>query len=292
MIEPVHGRVIQLAMWVLAAGCMTTSTRNTGDVAEIDMKFVAGGTFRVGSDLNELDAIQAATHLPSKDMLLAEVPSRNVTVADFYMDTYDVTNDDFAKFVAAMPAWSREKADPTLHNGRYLEHWKSARSPEDFLKHPVTFITWQAAVAYCDWRGKRLPTEIEFEWAAQDGRTRGEYPWGNASPRDDIVNWGANGIDTTVPVGSYLPNARGLYDMSGNVWHFTADPWLGSYAEMPEKSAAMRDMASDPSIRRVVRGGSWGASAANLRVRYRDSHRPFDAREMVGFRCAKSVGAD
>ena len=138
----------------------------------------------------------------------------------------------------------------------------------------------------------RLPTEAEYEWAAQDGVTQAGYPWGSEPPSDDVVSWGENGIDMTVPVGSYPPNARGLYDMSGNVWRFTSDPWLGPYGLSLEDPSARQREADNPSIRRVVRGGSWGANAANLRIRYRDSHRPFDAREMVGFRCAKSVPAD
>jgi len=73
--------------------------------------------------------------------------------------------------------------------------------------------------------------------------------------------------------------------MSGNVWRFLADPWLGSHAETTSEA----DSYDGATVRRVVRGGSWGANAANLRVRYRDSHRPFDAREMVGFRCARSA---
>ena len=211
-------------------------------------------------------------------------------MADFYIDTYSVSNADYFRFVGAEPSWSREQLDPDSHNGRYLEHWQDGAPPPALLQHPVTFVTWQAAVAYCAWRDKRLPTEAEYEWAAQDGESRHEFPWGDALPSDKLVSWGGNGIDQTVPVGSYPPNARGLYDMSGNVWHFTADPWLGAYADMAEwsGSVAEADARADPSIRRVVRGGSWGANAANLRVRYRDSHRPFDAREMVGFRCAKS----
>ena len=241
----------------------------------------------MGSDRSELEEIQALTGLQSRRPLMAEVPSFSVEVDAFLMDTFDVTNEQFEEFVRAIPSWDKASADPALHNGRYLEHWVGGRPPDDVLDHPITFVTWYAAVAYCEWRDKRLPTEAEFEWAAQDGTTRAEYPWGDAAPSDELVSWGGNGIDATVPVGSYPPNARGLYDMSGNVWHFTADPWLGSYSD----TAAVREQPNakppDPSTRRVVRGGSWGANAANLRVRYRDSHRPFDAREMVGFRCAK-----
>ena len=256
-----------------------------------EMQRVSGAAFRMGTDPEELQTAQDIAGLVSAMPLMAEVPSRQVVVQDFLMDTFDVTNEDFAAFVRAMPAWSKEMADAALHNGRYLEHWMDGRPPQALLDHPVTFVTWQSAVAYCEWRGKRLPTEAEYEWAAQDGTSRTEFPWGNEPPTDDRVSWGGNGIDTTVPVGSYPPNGRGLYDMSGNVWRFTADPWLGSYEEMAAAGASATQAGFDSAIRRVVRGGSWGANAANLRVRYRDSHRPFDAREMVGFRCAKSLGA-
>ncbi|MEO1202265.1 MAG: SUMF1/EgtB/PvdO family nonheme iron enzyme [Pseudomonadota bacterium] len=253
------------------------------------MRIVEGGNFRMGTDESELEAIRIAIGLSNTGPLAPEVPSRQVQVEDFYLDTLDVTNGDFAEFVNARPAWSKNELDPSDHNGRYLEHWTDAGPPTALLDHPVTFITWSAAAAYCDWKGKRLPTEIEYEWASRDGRSRAMYPWGDEPPNDTLVNWGGNGIDTTVPVGSYPPNARGLYDMSGNVWHFTADPWLGSYADM----AAMESPPPvDERTRRVVRGGSYGANAANLRVRYRDSHRPFDAREMVGFRCARSAERD
>lgn len=280
-----------LAIFALVLGCDRSSSSNPAVTSFEEMQLVPGATYRMGSDLSEIHRIRAETGLSTPEPFMPEVPSRKVTVSDFFMDTFDVTNQQFSQFVKAVPSWSKEQADPSLHNGRYLEHWVDGSPPDDLLDHPVVFVTWQAAVAYCEWRGKRLPTEIEYEWAAQDGVAPIEYPWGNSPPSNDVVNWSGNGIRTTVPVGSYPPNARGLYDMSGNVWHFTSDPWLGSYAEMSARSDEFQQSAADPGIRRVVRGGSWGANAANLRVRYRDSHRPFDAREMVGFRCAKPVSA-
>ena len=233
--------------------------------------------------------IQRATGVNSRDPFVAELPAHEVTVDDFYVDIHDVTNRDFWVFVAANPAWGKERAGDSLHNGRYLEHWFNGKPPRETIDHPVTFITWYAAVAYCDWRDKRLPTEAEYEWAAQDPGTRAEYPWGNAPPSDELVSWGGNGINGTVPVGRYPGNSRGLYDMSGNVWRFTSDPWVGSHGDRAADPQGAEEAAGNPRVRRVVRGGSWGANAANLRVRYRDSHRPFDAREMVGFRCAKSA---
>ena len=269
--------------------CAPGDDIETDDRAFGSTRLVAGATFRMGSEVDELPGLQQAAGLRSIDPLLPEVPAHEVTVGDFYMDVFDVTNEQFAKFVEAVPEWGKGSADASLHNGRYLEHWKTGSPPGESLDHPVTFITWQAAVAYCEWAGKRLPTEAEYEWAAQDPERRSEFPWGDEPPADDLVSWGRNDIDGTVPVGSYPPNPRGLYDMSGNVWHFTADPWFGAYGDAPEDDEEYRRAADDPRIRRVVRGGSWGASAANLRVRYRDSHRPYDAREMVGFRCAKDA---
>jgi len=245
----------------------------------------------MGTDPTELEDVRIATGMQSTEPLMSEVPGHDVTVSDFYMDLYSVTNRKFAEFIDDVPAWRKDRVDTSLHNGRYLEHWSGGSLPGAGLDHPVIFVTWHAAVAYCEWRGKRLPTEIEYEWAAQGGSERTEYPWGNSPPRNDIVSWGGNQIESTVPVGSYLPNPRGLYDMSGNVWHFTSDPWAGSYAEMAADPASVQELTADPDVRRVVRGGSWGANAANLRIRYRDSHRPFDAREMVGFRCVRSAGA-
>lgn len=254
-----------------------------------DMILVPGSSFEMGTRVDDLPQIQRATGLRSAEPLLAEVPAHEVTLGSYYFDIQDVTNRDFAAFVAANPRWNKEHADESLHNGRYLEHWFNGEPPRDALDHPVIFITWYAAAAYCAWRGKRLPTEAEYEWAAQDPEKRAEYPWGDAPPSDEVVSWGGNGIGRTVPVGSYGANSRGLYDMSGNVWRFTSDPWVGPYGDMLADPGAKDKAANDPRARRVVRGGSWGANAANLRVRYRDSHRPFDAREMVGFRCAKSA---
>ncbi|MEO1079507.1 MAG: SUMF1/EgtB/PvdO family nonheme iron enzyme [Pseudomonadota bacterium] len=273
-------------LFVALAGCGATALARQPATETEDMRFVPGATFRMGSSQSEIERIGRALGLRNTIQLKAEVPSHSVQVADFFMDTHTVSNRDYARFVAANPTWAKVSLPDSEHNGRYLEHWTEDGPPERLHNHPVTFITWPSAVAYCAWRGKRLPTEAEYEWASQDGETRHEYPWGDDAPRDGIVSWGGNGINTTVPVGSYAPNPRGLYDMSGNVWHFTSTPWFGSYAETMAMKPSEREEATHSATRRVVRGGSWGANSANLRVRYRDSHRPLDAREMVGFRCA------
>jgi formylglycine-generating enzyme required for sulfatase activity len=280
-----------LPICILAGFACVGTGEERSSIPPPGMRLIPGATFRMGTDSTELDRIVQMTGLTGDGPLRAEVPSHVVTVTDFFMDTVDVTNGDFLEFVQTNPKWSRRLADSTQHNGRYLEHWLGDGPPTQLLDHPVTFVFWEAAAAFCSARSKRLPTEVEYEWAAQDGISRSEYPWGDAPPSSDLVSWGGNGIETTVPVGSYPPNARGLYDMAGNVWRFTRDPWRGSYAEMLHGDAAGEDLVGSAE-RRVVRGGSWGAHTANLRIRYRDSHRTFDAREMVGFRCAQSAGPD
>src|SRR5215475_16201050 len=107
------------------------------------------------------------------------------------------------------------------------------------------------------------------------------------------ANYSSSGIRNTRAVGSYAPNGYGLFDMAGNVWEFLADEW-GPYSPDPQiDPVAGGDLLLDDSFlivrtRRVIRGGSWGGSPVNLRVAYRDSHPPEDARDFVGFRCAKS----
>ena len=286
--RPVVNRIVVVCA-LISAGCDSKIPRTQDRSGVDEMRFVAGKTFDMGTDESELESIRRKTGLRSTGPMLGETPRHPVTVDDFYMDTFDVTNAQFAQFVDANPQWTRNGLDDARHNGRYLEHWLNDVPPPELHDHPVVFITWASAAAYCHWQDKRLPTEAEYEWASQDPDNGGMYPWGDAPPADDVVSWGGNGIDTTVPVGSYPPNSRGLYDMSGNVWHFTADPWLGSYTDTFAELQNYQAAANDPGVRRVVRGGSWGANAANLRVRYRDSHRPDDAREMVGFRCARDA---
>ncbi len=281
--------VLDICKLLILAFPLVSCVSETSTQAHEDMQFIAGGTFRIGTDSIDLEEIRATTGLSTIEPLLMEVESYQVAVEDFFIDMLDVTNAQFAQFVSANPDWSKSTTNPDLHNGRYLEHWSVSGPPEELLHHPVTFVSWFAAKAYCSWRGKRLPSEAEFEWAAQNPEQRAKYSWGDQLPDNSLVSWGGNGIDNTVPVGSYPANSRGLFDMSGNVWHFTADPWIGSHSETISISKTASADFTEPQARKVVKGGSWGANAANLRIRYRDSHRAFDAREMVGFRCARSV---
>ncbi|MBI3792585.1 MAG: SUMF1/EgtB/PvdO family nonheme iron enzyme [Gemmatimonadetes bacterium] len=250
---------------------------------------VRGGSFRMGTPVADLDSLKRRYALSYPGVFEDEVPAHHVTVSDFRLDRYEVTNARFQAFVTARPEWSRARLPAALHNGHYLEHWTDGAPPADKADHPVTFVTWHAAQAFCTWAGGRLPTEAEWEFAARAGDER-EFPWGDAPPTPERVNAGASKLNGTTPVGRYAPNPLGLYDMAGNVWEFTLDAWVSGYPPEPQVNPlAGGPVPADPRAvtgRRVLRGASFGGGAANLRTRWRDSHLVTNAVAFVGFRCA------
>jgi sulfatase modifying factor 1 len=161
------------------------------------------------------------------------------------------------------------------HNGDYLKTWTAGSHPAGEGELPVTFITWHAASAFCESAGKRLPAEAEWEFAAGRGADA-EFPWGDELPDATKANWSGANVGKPSRAGTFPP-AHGLSDMAGNVWEFVADAWKDSYVDGAKASPG----------RRVIRGGSFGGSPVNLRVRYRDSHPELGAGPHVGFRCAR-----
>ena len=139
---------------------------------------------------------------------------RAIDVQGFAMDRYPVTNEQFADFVDATRYQPRDK-----HN--FLRHWHDGQIPEGLEQHPVVYVSLADAKAYTAWAGKRLPTEAEWQYAAQgtDGRV---WPWGDA-PDSDCVNPGGE----TTPVGSHPADASpfGLHDLCGHIWQWVDDTY-------------------------------------------------------------------
>jgi hypothetical protein len=135
---------------------------------------------------------------------------------------------------------------------------------------PVTRVSWHDAVAYCQWAGLRLPTEREWERAAQAAEGR-EYPWGNERPDPNRANYDESKVGDPTPVGLYPLGAtpEGIRDLAGNVWEWCAD-W---YDEKKEY--------------KVLRGGSWNVDSVVLRAAYRYGLHPGNWYDDVGFRCVR-----
>ncbi|MEC7640551.1 MAG: SUMF1/EgtB/PvdO family nonheme iron enzyme [Nitrospinota bacterium] len=189
----------------------------------------------------------------------ADETPHTVRLDPYAIGKHEVTDTEYNKCVEAEAC-----APNVLHGTR----------PRDFTQphQPVVFVTWQDAVSFCQWVGARLPTEAEWENAAQALELGGAYygrDYNSASPQD---------------VGKLSPNSRGLYDMLGNVYEWTLD-WHAAY-ETNKILVNPRGPASGKE--KVVRGGAWNSPPHFLRVHDRLGRGPHKRFSDVGFRCVKS----
>ena len=207
---------------------------------------------------------------------------RDVWLDAYYVDEVPVTNRWFQTFLDATGYWPE---DEEAH--RFVSHWRSRTCPQRLLDHPVVFVSWHDAQAFCAWAGRRLPSEAEWEKAArgEDGR---KYPWGREEPTTDHANFGRSGTGTT-PVKA-CPAGRapcGALDMAGNVWEWCEDidePEF--YLRGPTRNPRHTASAGDAPC--VVRGGSWMYDARSLRTFARSSFHPSYRLDGVGFRTVRS----
>jgi formylglycine-generating enzyme required for sulfatase activity len=251
----------------------------------------------MGTDESEIPGLMQAFGVRHADVFSAEVPRHKVRLSSFYIDRYEVTNAEYRKFILKHPQWRKDKISSALHNGKYLSDWNGNEFAAGHENFPVVNVSWYAAVAYCQSNHMRLPTEAEWEYAARGGSRGKAFPWGDQLPDRSRANYSESGFGAAVAVGSYPANGYGIYDVAGNVWEYLSDEWQNYPAstEMQVDPVAGGDRfaATDSYLkvttRRVIRGGSWGGSAINMRVTYRDSHPPNGAGDHVGFRCAMSA---
>lgn len=264
---------------------------------EADMALIPGATMTMGIDAADVPGLQKLFGVAGLELFDTEIPRHGVTVSSFFIDRHLVTNSQFKKFIDENAAWQADRTTSYLHNENYLRQWKPAGILAGRENHPVVDVSWYAAVAYCQWAGKRLPTEAEWEHAARGG-LNGLFPWGNEAVDEGRANYGGSRVGSTSEVASYAANGYGLFDMAGNVWEFLADEWQPYPSGAQQNPVAGGDLflRGDSFLkiktRRVIRGGSYGGDAMNLWVEYRDSHPPDNAKDFVGFRCAKPLNVE
>lgn len=241
------------------------------------MVWIPGGVFQMGE----------TAYYPE------ERPTREVAVAGFWIDRHPVTNEQFARFVAATRYVTQaeqpdaqgsmvfqEPAQPaTQHQDAACWHWtpgadwRHPRGPEtsslSLAQHPVVQVTLADALAYCVWAGGALPSEAEWEYAARGGRRGAIFTWGNEErPNGRFMantwqghfpwhNTAEDGFRWTSPVGSFPANGFGLLDMAGNVWEWTNDPYR---------------VPATPASHHVVKGGSYLCAPGSC-FRYRPAAR-------------------
>jgi formylglycine-generating enzyme len=277
------------------------------------MIYLDGSTFLMGSN-------------DSTFPLDGEGPVREVTLSPFWIDPFAVTNEQFATFIEATQykteaetfGWSfvfygflPEDFPPTQGVAsapwwRSVEgaYWKHPEGPQSSLgkrmNHPVVHISWNDAVAYAAWAGKRLPTEAEWEYAARGGLEQKLYPWGdrltpNKQHRCNIWqgtfptnNTCKDGFAGTASVNAFLPNDYGLYNMTGNVWEWCSDWWSANH----ETTIRQDPRGPEHGTAKVTKGGSYLCHASycnRYRVAARTHNTPDSSTGHMGFRLVRDA---
>lgn len=240
--------------------------------------------------------------VPAGEFLLGEGErQKQVTLDAFYIDRTEVTNAQYAKFLAAVQqdgdAQWRHPAQPASKKDHVPLHWENKNLGKARGDHPVVGVDWFDAYAYARWAGKRLPSQFEWERAARgaDGRV---YPWGNDPPSEGLT-FRANFFPTflaadqyqyTAPVGSFPEGASpaGCLNMAGNVAEWCAD-W---YGPLPAERRLDQPTGPESGSYRVIKGGAWNTAAPSLRTFSRWRAAPAKATASVGFRCARDAAPE
>lgn len=274
----------------------TAFAQSTGDVrtdaAGVKQVFVPAGCFQMGTSAASLSEQAAQTNAPDWAFEAAtrfETPNHEVCLTqNFWIDATEVTNASFAEFVddggyEKPEYWSKEGA--VWLSRQYIAIFPKACETSEISDHPRVCITFFEAEAYANWRGGRLPTEAEWEYAAR-GPNSNVYPWGNEWLSENAVVEGAN---RTAPVGSNPQGASwvGAVDMAGNAMEWVSD-WLSEtyYTESPKNDP----QGPETGFIKAEKGGWWGANAFVARSGYKHFEDPPTYQDHhIGFRIVTEV---
>jgi formylglycine-generating enzyme required for sulfatase activity len=195
-------------------------------------------------------------------------------VKRIFIDKYPVTNNQYYEFVEST---GYKPSDTT----NYLKNWSDGKYPKGMKSHPVVYISYEDAEAYANWAGKRLPTEAEWQFAAQsnDGRI---YPWGNEMDSTKC-NIGNDKLTSVVQYPEGL-SPFGVYDLVGNVWQLTRDVYdNGSYYYIIMRGGSYYNPTSSWWY---VKGGPQPLNKTQMLLRVSPG---FERNATVGFRCVKDA---
>jgi formylglycine-generating enzyme required for sulfatase activity len=287
-----------------------------GEPCRVDRRRIEGGRAKIGtSDPHH-----------RRD---GESPARVVRLTTFYIDAFAVSNERFARFIAATNyqtdaerfGWSfvfggllnRPNVGSTIEGvpkwWRRVDgaSWRHPEGPETSIKeranHPVVHMSWNDATAFATWAGGRLPREAEWEYAAKGGKADAKYPWGDEDPTESYTpcnvwqghfpttNTLADGYLSTCPVDAFEPNEYGLYNCCGNTWEWCQDAFLVRSMSREAKSRNAQSRALDE---KVVKGGSYLCHPSycfRYRIAARTGRSPDTSAGHTGFRVVYDVAA-
>lgn len=242
---------------------------------QMELVRVPAGEFMMGSD----PAID-------KDALENEQPQHRLSLTEFYIGKYPVTNAQYSLFVKAT-----DYGIP--------RHWENDRVPKGKGDHPVVYVSWYDALAFCEWMrgvtGKKfhLPSEAEWEYAARGGPLSKGYLYAGGDDPDEVGWYDKNSGNDTHPTGEKKPNELGIYDMSGNVYERTRSLWGEDRREPDFKYPydprdGREDIGALQGIQRVSRGGSFGNIHVGMRCAFRARSFPDYMNDRVGIRVVVS----
>jgi formylglycine-generating enzyme required for sulfatase activity len=206
-----------------------------------------------------------------------EQPQRTIYLDTFSMDRHEVTNHQYQQFALAT---GHRKAGPPSRYAKSISRMRGTNQP-------IVYVSWDDAVAYCRWKGKRLPTEAEWEKAMRGSDDR-LWPWGNQQ-KPDGANWARvqDGYEVTARVGTFQTDKSpyGVMDGAGNVMEWVADWYQEAYyKESPDQNP----LSPEYGTYRVMRGGAYTTTGADIRITSRSKMVPDFRDETIGFRCAIS----
>ena len=258
--------------------------------ARQDMVAISAGEFQMGSQHGGA----------------SEGPVHRIFVSSYFLDGFEVTNDEFSEFVEETGyVTDVERAGEGWHWGPAWRkvpgaNWRRPHGPGSSIdgleRHPVVQVSWNDAKTFCHWQGKRLPTEAEWEHAARGAEGR-LYAWGNEPPGGKAGFRASSGTERccaaseedgflyTAPVGSF-PRSHpelALFDLTGNVWEWVQDSYAPDYYQ---HSPEPNPVNLDATRKKVIRGGGWGNNPWGLRATLRHANPANTGLSMVGIRCA------